>query len=63
MNREETGVEVTERVSNMADAGVEEVTSKVRDILLPVGLESHPFKVKNSFYTLLITHLQRDRFE
>ena len=47
----------------MADAGVEEVSSKVRDILLPVGLESYPFKVKNSFYTFLITHLQRDWFE
>lgn len=35
-------------ISNMAEASVEEVIAKVRGILAPVGLESHPFKVKNS---------------
>lgn len=34
--------------SNMADGCVEDVVSKVRAILSPVGLESHPFKVNNS---------------
>lgn len=31
--------------TNMADCCAENVVSKVRDILSPVGLESHPFKV------------------
>ena len=42
----------------MADAGVEEVVTTVRDILSPVGLESHPFKVRHSFESFLVTHLE-----
>jgi len=38
----------------MADAGVEEVVTTVRDILSPVGLESHPFKI--GWYNEQVVH-------
>lgn len=50
-------------IPNMAEAGVEAIASKICDILSPVGVESYPFKVRDSFKSSLITHLQEDCFE
>ena len=36
-------------IFNMADAFVQDLVSKVRGILSPVGLESYPFKVSIFF--------------
>ena len=36
-------------IFNMADAFVQDIVSKVRGILSPVGLESYPFKVSIFF--------------
>ena len=38
----------------MAEVRGEEIVTKVRDILAPLGLEVHPFKVCKYFKTLLM---------